>query len=144
MRIARNLRALHFAFAAFALGTVVFSAPARAQTARVPIYNPKTETTFSGVVQEVKEVPGPGRSSGTHLVVKGKEATREVHVGPTWYLQQNGISFSKGEHIEVTGSQVKYEGSDVIIAREIKAGDKTITLRNDQGFPLWSRRGPRP
>jgi hypothetical protein len=96
------------------------------------------------MVQEVKEVPGPGRSTGTHLMVKGKNVTREVHVGPTWYLQQKGISFSKDERIEVTGSQVKYEGAEVIIAREIKANDKTITLRNEEGFPAWSRHGRRP
>jgi DNA/RNA endonuclease YhcR with UshA esterase domain len=53
-----------------------------------------------------------------------------AHLGPTNFLTQKGFTFAKGEQIEVTGSSVKYNGTDAVIAREVKKGDKTLTLRD--------------
>lgn len=105
-----------------------------------PIYDTKTEMTISGVVQEVKEVPGPGRSNGLHLVLKGDAASYEVHVGPRWYLSQKKYTFAKGEQIEVTGSKVTCQGSDVVVARQVKKDGNAWMLRDEKGIPLWSRR----
>jgi hypothetical protein len=33
---------------------------------------------------------------------------------------------------------VKIEGADALIAREVKKGGKTLTLRDAQGVPAWS------
>jgi hypothetical protein len=103
------------------------------------MYDPNTETTFKAVVQEVKEVPGPGRGTGTHLTVKSGNDVYDVHVGPTWYLKQQKCTFATGDEVEVTGSKVKYQGADVIIARQIKKDGGAWTLRNARGIPLWSR-----
>lgn len=67
----------------------------------------------------------------------------DIHVGPTWYLKQQDYAFAGGEHIEVIGSRLKYHGSDVVIARQIKQGGNMWTFRNEQGVPLW-RRAKRP
>lgn len=77
--------------------------------------------------------------NGTHLVVKFDAETLPVHVGPSAYVEQKGFSFAQGDQIEVTGSKIKFEGNDVIVAREIKKGDMVLTLRNKQGIPAWSR-----
>jgi hypothetical protein len=106
---------------------------------RSPIYDPKTETTITGAIQEVKEVPGPGRGTGTHLIVKAGDEVSDIHVGPTWYLKQQNYAFAKGDQIEVLGSKVKYQGADVIVARQIKKEGNTWTLRDTQGIPVWSR-----
>ena len=103
------------------------------------MYDPNTETTFKAVVQEVKEVPGPGHGTGTHLTVKSGNDVYDVHVGPTWYLKQQKYTFATGDEVEVTGSKVKYQGADVIIARQIKKDGGVWTLRNARGIPLWSR-----
>jgi hypothetical protein len=94
---------------------------------------------MNGSVEEVKQVSGPRGRAGTHLSLKTDQETIDVHVGPSWFLTHNMISFDKGDQIEVTGSKVKFENSAVLIAREIKKGEKTITLRNAQGIPAWSR-----
>jgi hypothetical protein len=77
--------------------------------------------------------------NGTHLVIAFDAETLPVHVGPSKYFEQQGFSFTAGEQIEVTGSRIKFEGSDVLIAREIKKGEKVLMLRNSQGIPAWSR-----
>jgi hypothetical protein len=129
---------------AVALSAAAAYAWGQGHAMRTPLYDTNTEVTFSGVVQAVKEVPGAGRGTGTHLIVKADDEMRTVHVGPTWYLEKNSYSFSKGDRVEVTGSKVKYQGEEVVIAREIKKDGHTWTLRNEQGVPLWSRQGPRP
>jgi hypothetical protein len=145
MKIMNDPRALRISLTVVAalIATVVL-AWGQSRPMHSPIYNPKTETTFTGVIEKVSEVPGPGRGTGTHLVVKGDKETMEVHVGPTWYLNQKGYSFAKDDKIEVVGSKVQYGGTDVIVARKITKGDTTWTLRNEQGIPLWSRQGDRP
>jgi hypothetical protein len=62
-----------------------------------------------------------------------------VHAGPSWFLAEKQTEFSKAEPIEVTGSRVKIGETEALIAREINKGDKTLTLRNAQGIPVWSR-----
>jgi hypothetical protein len=108
------------------------------------MYDPATETTVKGTVEEVKQIPGQrGGASGTHLIVKTDKETLEVHLGPTAFLEKEKFTFAKGDQIEVTGSKVKIGAADALLAREVKKGGKTLTLRNAQGIPVWSggRRG---
>lgn len=108
-------------------------------TNRMPQYDTATEVTLKGTITGVETHTGRMGWNGTHLVVNFGAETLTVHVGPSNYLAQQGFSFAPGDQIEVTGSSIKLEGSDVLIAREIKKGDKVLTLRNSQGIPAWSR-----
>ena len=123
------------------VGTIsAFGQASQGPGGQTTMYDAKTETTITGVIQEVKEVPGPGRSTGTHLVVKAGDEVENIHVGPTWYLKEKNYAFAKGDQIEVIGSKVSFQGADVIVARQIKKGESTWTLRDERGIPLWSRR----
>ena len=104
-----------------------------------PIYDPKTEETVTGVIQEVKLVAGSGRSPGTHLILKTETGVEDIHVGPNWYLTQQKYVLAKGDQIEIVGSKVNFRGVEVIIARQIKKGENTWALRDERGRPLWSR-----
>lgn len=106
-----------------------------------PMYNAATQITLKGTVEAVKQVTGRQGWGGTHLQLKTESETLDVHVGPTWFLSQNKITFAKGDQIEVTGSKVKFADGDALLAREITKGDQKLTLRNENGFPVWSRRG---
>jgi DNA/RNA endonuclease YhcR with UshA esterase domain len=112
----------------------------------MPKYDPATEMTIKGTVEEVKEQSCPmcGRNqTGTHLIVKSDAGTFDAHLGPTSFLEKNKFTFAKGDQVEIIGSKVKMGGADALLAREVKKGDKTLTLRNAQGVPAWSggRRG---
>jgi hypothetical protein len=111
-----------------------------------PMYDVKTETTIKGTVESVETVTGKGgRGSGalggTHLTVKTEKETLEVHVGPTAYLTEKGITLAKGDTLEILGSRVTIDEKPVVIARQIKKGDNTWTLRDASGRPVWSGRG---
>jgi DNA/RNA endonuclease YhcR with UshA esterase domain len=102
-------------------------------------YDPKTEATMSGTVDRVTQQNGHGGWQGTHLFLKTDTGTMEVHVGPADYITSQQFSFATGDVVEVTGSKVKIQHQDVLIAREIKKEGKTLVLRNAQGVPSWSR-----
>ena len=116
-----------------------YSQRRRGQCPGMPKYDAAAEVTLKGTVTRVESHVGRMGWNGTHLVVNLGAETLTVHVGPSSYLVQQGFTFAAGEQIEVTGSRVKFEGSDALIAREIKQGDKVLTLRNSQGIPAWSR-----
>ena len=108
-----------------------------------PMYDVKTETTIKGTVQSVETVTGTGGRGrhalgGTHLVVKAEKETVEIHVGPTAYLTEKGITLAKGDTLEILGSRVTIDNEPVVIARQIKKSDNTWTLRDTSGRPLWS------
>ena len=107
-------------------------------------YDPSTVVTVKGTVQDLQSNAvaqghnGRMGGTGTHLVLKTDKESMTVLVGPSSFLTEKNFSLAKGDKIEVTGSKVKYGGSDAIIAREIKKGDAVLTLRNEQGVPQWS------
>ena len=111
----------------------------KGQMQGMPRYDTATEVTLRGTITKVESHMGRMGWNGTHLVVSFESETLTVHVGPSNYIDQQGFSFAAGQQIEVTGSRIKFEGTDVLIAREIKKGEKVLTLRNSQGIPAWSR-----
>lgn len=121
---------------------IAFAAPAAfCQRPGRLMYNPSTETTVSGTVEQVRTMHYGGGWGGTHLDLKTEQGMFDVHLGPSAYIASTGFKFAKGDQIEVTGSKVKFEGHDAIIAREVKAGGKTLTLRDVHGIPEWGGRG---
>ncbi len=107
-------------------------------------YDPSSETTVKGTVEEVKQVAGKHGWNGTHLMLKTKTGQLDVHVGPSSYITGQGFTFTKGDEVEVVGSKVKLGAGEAVIARQIKKGDKTLVLRNAQGIPEWSGGRQRP
>ena len=102
-------------------------------------YDPRAEVTMKATVEDVTQVAGKRGWNGTHLTVSGEGGTIEVHLGPSNYIEKQQFSFAKGDQIEVTGSKVKFEGTEVVLARQITKDGKTLILRNEQGIPNWSR-----
>lgn len=106
-------------------------------------YNPATEITVTGTVAEVQQFNRGGGWGGTHLALKTDHGTLDVHLGPSRFLAEKKFTFAKGDQLEVTGSKIPYDGGEALVARLVKKGDKTLTLRDTAGIPLWSR-GRRP
>jgi hypothetical protein len=101
-------------------------------------YDPKTEVTVKGTIEEVQQQEGRRGWTGTHLLLKTDSGTLAVHVGPSAYIAKQQFSFAKGDAIEVLGSKVTMAGKDTLLAREITKDGKTLVLRNAQGIPEWA------
>jgi hypothetical protein len=102
------------------LAAIIFLSTAAFSQA-IPKYDPATEGSFKGVVQELKFVP----------------PTVEVFLCPKKFLDDMGMDFKANDAIEVTGSKVKQDGADLTLAREVVKGGDTMTLRFKDGKPAW-------
>jgi hypothetical protein len=51
-------------------------------------------------------------------------------------------TFENGDALELTGSKVSVDDQSFILARDVKKGDKTLVLRDENGMPAWARRKP--
>jgi hypothetical protein len=133
---------------AVAIGLAI-AAPAMAQRQNRPgqgrIYDPRTEATVTGTVTDVKTLPsrGGGRGlGGTHVLLKTETETVDVRLGPTAFMKEQQFAISPGDTLQVTGSRVTIDGAKALIAREVRRGDATLTLRDATGRPKWAG-GPR-
>ena len=106
-----------------------------------PKYDPATETTVKGTVEELKLVPPTGGKPIAYLVTKTgpdkEKDTVQIFLCPKSFLDQMGIAFKTDEAIEVKGSKVKQDGADLILAREMVKGGETLTFRFPDGKPAW-------
>jgi hypothetical protein len=117
------------------LAVVLVTASAFAQAP--PKYDAATETKLKGAVQELKFVPPSGGKPVGYLVVKSGADSVQVFLAPKSFLDDMGASFKAGDEVEVTGSKVKQDGTDLILAREVAKGNDTLTLRFKDGKPAW-------
>ena len=100
-------------------------------------YDPSTETKLKGTVEELKFVPPSGGKPVAYLVIKSGADTLQVFLCPKTFLDQMGAIFKPHDTVEVTGSKVKQDGEDLILAREVDKGDDMLTLRFKDGKPAW-------
>ena len=103
------------------------------------MYDPKTIETITGEVTKVDRItPAKGMSGGIHMLVKTDKETISVHLGPSWYLENQDVKIEPKNKVEVKGSRITFGGKPAIIAAEVKKGDEVLQLRDDAGFPVWS------
>lgn len=124
-------------FLTFAILCALFSDAQKAHETNRPKYDVSTETKMSGAVEEVKLPPAGSEKEIAHLLVKIGTDTVDVYLCPKSFLDDLGVSFSKGDQITVTGSRVKQGESDLILAREVVKGTDALVLRDAKGNPVW-------
>jgi hypothetical protein len=111
---------------------------------REPAYDTATVVDVMGKVTDVWEVAPFMPLEGVHLTIESGSGTLDVYVGPADFVKIFGVTFNKDAKIEVIGSRVMHEYDDVVLAREIRIYDVTITLRDRDGRPYWTGWGRRP
>jgi hypothetical protein len=92
----------------------------KAQETNRPKYDLSTEAKMRGTVEEVKLPPKGSEKEIAHLLLKTGTETVDVYLCPASFLDDMGVSFSKGDEITLTGSKVKQGDADLILAREIQ------------------------
>lgn len=102
-----------------------------------PKYDATTETKMKGTVEDLKLPPKGHEKEIVHLVMKNGEETVDLYLCPKFFMDDMGVTFTKGDEIAFTGSKVKQEGADIMLAREVVKGQDTLVLRDDKGKPVW-------
>ena len=103
------------------------------------MYDPKAVETLSGEVVSVSQItPNKGMGAGVHMTLNTGKESISVHLGPSWYLENQDVKIEPKDKVEVKGSKITFGGKPAIIAMEVKKGDEVLKLRDDAGFPLWA------
>ena len=102
------------------------------------IYDPKAVETISGEVTKLDRItPAQGMSGGIHMTVTTDKETISVHLGPSWYIENQDVKIEPKDKVEVKGSRITFGGKPAIIATEVRKGNEVLTLRDESGFPAW-------
>lgn len=108
----------------------------------MPMYDLDAEITLRGTVESLEEVEAPNGGKGIHLKLSVEGRSRDIHVGPAAFLQQEGFAFTVGDELEVTAAPCPMDDEgEALMPRRIVHGDETLVLRDERGVPLWSRGG---
>lgn len=106
--------------------------------AGVRTYSPVAFETVMGEVIEVYQATSrQGYKSGLHLLIKANEETIDVHLGPISYIESKNFNFEPGDALEIKGDRLKDSQMPAMTAIEVKKGNDTLTLRDEDGFPMW-------
>ena len=125
-----------------ALGFALCNFSARGQDANqtdhgAPKYDSKTELKTKGVIDDIKMLAFGSRTDFVELIIKSGDDKLPVYVCPKAFEDEMGITFAKGDELSLTGSKVKQEAADVILARELVKGTDTLMFRDDKGKAVW-------
>jgi hypothetical protein len=104
-----------------------------------PKYDHATEVTLKGLIGDISERTCPvSGTMGFHFMLKLQDGnTIEVHVAASKFIKEYEIALNKGDEVEVIGSKVKFEGTDIIIARQVTHGNDVFVFRFKDGKPAW-------
>ena len=103
-------------------------------------YDLNTEVQLEGEISDTIE-----QDSGPKIyVLQSNKRTYHLHAGPRWYLEESGLTLTKGDRVEVTGSKTyDKEGNLVLIIYDLKrsGNEKIYKFRDSNMRPLWRGRG---
>jgi hypothetical protein len=126
-----------FLFLALLFLATVYIPLSSGQKAASPKYDPQTEAKEKATVEEVKLPPKGSEKEIVHLLVSVGAEKQDVYLCPKSFLDDMGVSFAKGDEVAITGSKVKQDDADLLLAREVAKGTDTLVLRDDKGKPVW-------
>ncbi len=116
----------------------ILSLPLALGQSSLPKYDLATEAKMKGTVQELKLPDKGSEKEAARLILKTSDATIDVYLCPKSFLDDMGSTIAKGDEVNLTGSKVKQDGTDLILAREVVKGTDTLVLRDDKGKPVWN------
>ena len=93
------------------------------------------------VVEVKEEVPMPGMSPATVLVVREGSALINVHLCPTWYRNPGEIRLKKNERIKIKGAWAEIGDKDIFMASKVKKDPDTEIIKvrlTKDGTPFWT------
>jgi hypothetical protein len=140
----KRLSLLTMTWATLVLALLVGPAVGQPDGPGAGLYNPQTVETVSGLVVSITPMPpkgGPPQRVQLGLKTDGETIT--VILGPSSYIEGQGVEIKDLDRVEVRGSRIVARGQPMLIAAWVKKGGQVLKLRDESGRPLW-RTGGRP
>jgi hypothetical protein len=93
---------------------------------------------LEGKISEIDYLPGATPDTGmveVRVLSAGKSDL--IRLAPCGYLKQSGLHLKEGDVVSLRGFRVAGMEGDLIVATAIQKGDKSLSLRDGRGQPLW-------
>ena len=103
-----------------------------------PSYAAMNPKVVDGKISEIIYLPGATADSAlveARVVASGRATL--VRLAPVGLLKQNQLVLREGDTVSVTGFEVSGMDGDLVVATEIRNGDKRVVLRDSRGRPVW-------
>jgi hypothetical protein len=82
-----------------------------------------------GTVLGVERASPTDPATHVHLILQASGGSPvRVDLGPGWYLDEQGLRFSKDDVVEVEGEPKQRAEGNVLVARRVRKGGKTVEL----------------
>lgn len=101
-------------------------------------YDVSKEVTLEGTVQNLVRKPAPGAMVGAHLIVATAQGTVDAHIGDYVVTGRYATSFASGQAVKLVGVMTEFNNQNVLLVRTIQIENRTITVRSDHGFLVYS------
>jgi hypothetical protein len=140
-------RAFYVLFAIVLVILILLSTPVHADEVNMVLENSGILYPGGFDLNTIGEVKGKVRNlkvpeiGPVYFGLTAEKDTYTVLASPAWYWRQFGLGMAEGDKVTVKGSKSLGRDSNLyIIAQDIKneTTGKIITLRNEDGKPLWS------
>jgi len=79
---------------------------------------------------------------GPHAKIQTSSGVVDVHLGNAQFLKQNDLFLQSGDAVSVVGETQTFGGNPVFLARVLRKGMQTLTLRSVTGIPLLAKPSP--
>jgi len=99
-------------------------------------YDVSDEVRLEGTVATVLTTPSPGMLAGSHLLLTTLSGSVDISLGTCGLRGKGALSLTEGQQIEVTGVMKTFRGTQVFLARNVKAGGTVYAIRNEHGIPV--------
>jgi hypothetical protein len=119
------------------VGGVIAVPAQRAAGQTAHFYNVDTERKVDGTIREILFEPRYEDRARFLILILEEKQNRDVYraeISPVWFFNHD---LHVGESVEIVGSLYTKEGTQYIIARELKSAGETFQLRDSRGFPTW-------
>jgi len=94
--------------------------------------------TAEGKIAEIEYLPGATPDSGmVEVHLQTAEQSQLIRLAPVGYLKQSGLVLREGDTLTVKGFRVAGMEGDLLVATDIHKGEKTLSLRDSRGRPVW-------
>jgi hypothetical protein len=103
------------------------------------LYFQGKEITLEGEILRIGPVtPMPQMMQGIELQLKTEQGQTAIHLGPSWYIEQQDLTLKIGDKVKVSGRSIGVGTETIVLAAQVQKGAEILTLRDKEGFPYWA------
>jgi hypothetical protein len=94
--------------------------------------------TAEGKITEVVYLPGATPDGGmVEVRLQSAGQSQLIRLAPVGFLKQSGLLLREGDTVIVKGFPVTGMEGDLLVATELRKGEKTLSLRDTRGRQAW-------